>query len=75
MRKGMMRSRVVTIDEEILSGTPVFTGTRVPVRALTDYLEAGDSIDHFLEEFPTVARDQVIAFLEEAHELIVAEAS
>lgn len=48
----------------ILGGTPVFTGTRVPVRNLIDCLEGGYTIDEFLEDFPTVARDQVIAFLE-----------
>lgn len=49
-----------------MSGTPVFAGTRVPVQTLIDYLEAGESIDSFLDGFPTVSRDQVIAFLEEA---------
>jgi uncharacterized protein (DUF433 family) len=49
-----------------MSGTPVFNGTRVPVQTLIDYLEAGESIDAFLDGFPTVSRDQVIAFLEEA---------
>jgi uncharacterized protein (DUF433 family) len=49
-----------------MSGTPVFSGTRVPVQALIDCLEAGESIDDFLAGFPTVSRDQVIAFLEEA---------
>lgn len=47
-----------------MGGTPVFRGTRVPVQTLLDYLEAGDSIDQFLEGFPTVTREQVIAFLE-----------
>jgi uncharacterized protein (DUF433 family) len=51
-------------DPEILSGTPVFCGTRVPIKSLFEHLEAGDSIDDFLEGFPTVARDQVIALLE-----------
>lgn len=49
-----------------MSGTPVFCGTRVPVQTLLDYLEAGDSIDEFLEGFPSVSREQVIAFLEQA---------
>ncbi len=48
-----------------MGGTPVFFGTRVPVQTLSDYLEAGETIDEFLEGFPTVQRDQVIAFLEE----------
>jgi uncharacterized protein (DUF433 family) len=50
-------------DPEILGGTPVFTGTRVPVQNLVDYLLGGETIDDFLEGFPTVKRDQVIAFL------------
>jgi uncharacterized protein (DUF433 family) len=49
-----------------MSGTPVFTGTRVPIQTLLDYLTAGDSIDDFLDGFPTVTREQVITFLEEA---------
>ncbi len=47
-----------------MGGTPVFVGTRVPVRTLIEYLEAGETIDHFLDGFPSVRRDQVIAFLE-----------
>ena len=54
-----------------MGGTPVFCGTRVPVETLIEYLEAGDSIDEFLEGFPTVTRAQVIAFLEEAREKLV----
>lgn len=54
-----------------MSGLPVFAGTRVPVQTLLDYLKGGDSIDEFLEGFPTVTREQVIAFLEEAEEQIV----
>lgn len=52
-------------DPEILGGTPVFVGTRVPAQSLFDHLEAGDSIDDFLEGFPSVRREQVIAVLEE----------
>ena len=51
-------------DPEILGGDPVFRGTRVPIQSLFDHLEAGDSIDDFLEGFPSVKRDQVIALLE-----------
>lgn len=54
-----------------MGGTPVFARTRVPVQTLLDYLKAGESIDDFLEGFPTVSREQVIAFLEEAEEQIV----
>jgi uncharacterized protein (DUF433 family) len=55
---------VVKIDPEIMSGAPCFAGTRVPIQNLIDYLEGGDSVDDFLEGFPTVSREQVIAFLE-----------
>jgi len=54
-----------------MGGAPVFSGTRVPVRTLLDYLEAGESIDDFLEGFPAVTRNQVVAFLEEAKDLLV----
>jgi uncharacterized protein (DUF433 family) len=63
--------KTVISDPEILGGTPVFSGTRVPVKTLTDYLEGGASIDAFLDDFPTVRREQVIAFLEEARERVV----
>jgi uncharacterized protein (DUF433 family) len=58
-----------------MGGTAVFHGTRVPVQTLFDYLEAGESIDDFLEGFPTVTRAQVIAFLEEAKDRVVQAAS
>ena len=69
-----MRQPVVKIDPEIMSGAPCFAGTRVPIQNLIDYLEGGDSIDNFLEGFPTVSREQVIAFLEEAKESVLARA-
>lgn len=59
-------SSIITISPEIMGGTPVFIGTRVPIQTLCDYLEAGESIDDFLEGFPTVSREQIIALLEEA---------
>jgi uncharacterized protein (DUF433 family) len=59
-------SSVVKIDPEIMSGTPCFAGTRVPIQNLIDYLEGGDSIEDFLDGFPSVAREQVITFIEEA---------
>ena len=65
---------VVHRDPEILGGTPVFVGTRVPVKILFDYLEAGDSIEVFLDEFPSVRREQAVAALELAREAIVADA-
>jgi uncharacterized protein (DUF433 family) len=61
-------SSVVSQNREIFGGEPVFAGTRVPVKSLFDHLEAGDSIEHFLEGFPSVKREQVIALLEEARE-------
>lgn len=67
-----MKTRLIVSNPEILCGTPVFAGTRVPVKNLTDYLEAGDSIDDFLEDFPTVSRAQVIDFLEEARAQLTA---
>ena len=67
-------SSVVKIDPEIMSGAPCFAGTRVPIQNLIDYLEGGDSIDEFLEDFPSVRRDQVISFLEEAKESVLARA-
>ena len=60
-----MKRSVVSADVEVMGGTPVFRGTRVPVQTLLDYLEAGDSIYDFLEGFPTVTEVQVIALLEE----------
>lgn len=67
-----MKTRLITSDPEILAGTPVFAGTRVPVKNLTDCLESGDSIDDFLEDFPSVSRAQVIEFLEEARAQLTA---
>jgi uncharacterized protein (DUF433 family) len=67
-------SSVVKIDPEIMSGAPCFNGTRVPIQNLIDYLEGGDSIDEFLEDFPSVAREKVISFLEEAKESVLARA-
>jgi len=54
----------ISSDPEIMSGTPVFVGTRVPVQSLIDYLEAGESIDDFLDGFPTVSREQVVQLLQ-----------
>ena len=65
---------VVKIDPEIMSGAPCFAGTRVPIQNLIDYLEGGDSIDEFLEDFPSVRREQVITFLEESKENPLARA-
>lgn len=59
---------------DILSGTPVFVGTRVPVRSLFDYLEGGDTLDEFLRQFPSVKREQTIAVLDAAYEQVTADA-
>ncbi|HYK00493.1 MAG TPA: DUF433 domain-containing protein [Thermoanaerobaculia bacterium] len=66
---------VIHSDAEILGGTPVFIGTRVPLQALLDYLEGGHPLADFLEDFPTVSREQAIAALEEAKELLVAHSA
>ena len=66
---------VVHSDPEILGGTPVFRGTRVPVKNLLDYLAAGDSLDQFLDDFPTVSREQAVAALELARDLLTAGAN
>ena len=63
---------VVLVDPEILGGTPVFRGTRVPVKNLLDYLAAGDTLDQFLDDFPTVKREQAVAALELARDLLTA---
>jgi uncharacterized protein (DUF433 family) len=70
----MKKSPVVKVDPEIMSGTPCFAGTRVPARTLIDYIEGGNSLDDFLEDFPTVSRKQAIAFLEEASERMLVAA-
>lgn len=68
-------SKVISIDSEIMGGTPVFRGTRVPVNTLLDYLKAGESINDFLEGFPTVTLEQVIEFLNEVSEVASKEAA
>jgi len=65
--------QIVHSDPEILGGTPVFAGTRVPVDALIDFLEGGDTIDDFLDNYPGVSREQAVAFLEEASRALVAK--
>jgi len=65
---------VVHSDPEILGGTPVFVGTRVPLRNLIDYLERGHTLDEFLDAFPSVSRQQAVAALEAAHEALTARA-
>jgi uncharacterized protein (DUF433 family) len=68
------KTDVVHSDPDILSGTPVFVGTRVPVQSLFDYLEAGDTLDEFLRQFPSVTRDQAVAALELARDQLLTSA-
>jgi uncharacterized protein (DUF433 family) len=70
-----MSNSVVSVSPDVMSGAPVFAGTRVPVQTLLEYLEAGDSIDEFLAGFPSVSRSQVIAFLKRATTLAVTDAA
>ena len=69
-----MKTPLVTSSPDIMGGTPVLAGTRVPVQTLFEYLEAGETIDDFLEGFPSVSREQVIVFLEEAKIRMLIEA-
>ena len=69
-----MDQPVITRSLDVMGGTPVFFGTRVPVQTLLDYLEAGDPINDFLSGFPTVSREQVIRFLQQARDCLVATA-
>ena len=64
---------IIHADPDIHSGDPVFIGTRVPVRTLLDYIEGGDSLDVFLDNFPSVSREQAVAFLEEAGRAALAQ--
>jgi uncharacterized protein (DUF433 family) len=66
----MAASSVIHSDPEILGGTPVFVGTRVPLKNLIDYLEGGHPLDDFLDDFPTVSREQVLSVLDEAQEAL-----
>jgi len=68
MKNEQAKTSLITISPDVLSGTPVFAGTRVPVQTLIEYLEGGESIDDFLAGFPSVTREQGVAFLEEGKE-------
>jgi uncharacterized protein (DUF433 family) len=70
----MKQQSVVHSDPDILGGTPVFVGTRVPLQALIDYIEGGHSLDEFLEDFPTVSREIAVAALEQAKSHLYADA-
>jgi uncharacterized protein (DUF433 family) len=65
-----MQPDVINIDPETLGGTPVFRGTRVPIESLFDYLEGGETLDEFLDQFPSVKREQAVAVLEIAEKLL-----
>ena len=69
-----MTTKLITVDSEIHGGTPVFVGTRVPIKTLFDPLEAGDSIDVFLDDFPSVSRELAVAVLEQARAALVPDA-
>jgi uncharacterized protein (DUF433 family) len=69
-----MGTDLITVDPRIQGGAPVFSGTRVPVKNLFDYLEGGESLDQFLDDFPSVARDVAIAVLEQAREAVTPHA-
>lgn len=66
-----MKSKIINSSPDIMGGTPVFSGTRVPVQTLLDYIEGGESIDSFLEGFPSVTREQMLAFLYEIKQQII----
>jgi uncharacterized protein (DUF433 family) len=70
-----MDNSVINIDPELMSGTPVFSGTRVPIQSLFDYLETGETIDQFVEDFPTVEKSQVISLLELANKITLQTAT
>jgi uncharacterized protein (DUF433 family) len=70
--EAMTKQQLISTQEDVLGGTPVFYGTRVPIKTFFDYLEAGDSINAFLDDFPSVTREQAILFLEYAKDTVVA---
>lgn len=67
-----MPEQVISASPEVMGGTPVFAGTRVPVETFVEYIKAGESIDSFLEGFPSVKKEQLLAFLDQAQDLIIA---
>jgi len=69
-----METPLIVIDPDIQSGAPVFAGTRVPIQNLFDYLEEGDSLDTFLDQFPTVSREMAVAVLEKARLAVASDA-
>ncbi|MDE0638274.1 MAG: DUF433 domain-containing protein [Candidatus Poribacteria bacterium] len=73
-QKTITVDNLITCDAEIMSGTPVFKNTRVPIKNLIDYLESGETLDEFLEDFPSVNRDQAVRVLELAKEMLLTHA-
>ena len=71
--ESLANSTIIVKDQDILGGTPVFRGTRVPFQALLDYLEGGQTLDEFLDDFPTVSKDAAVAALEFAKSLLVSQ--
>ena len=69
-----METQAISCSPDVIGGTPVFAGTRVPIQTLLDYLEAGETIDDFLAGFPSVSREQIISFLEQVKDRLVAAA-
>lgn len=67
-----MEKQIISVSPDVMGGTPVFVGTRVPVQTFFEYINAGETIDSFLEGFPTVKREQVLALLDEAEQRILA---
>lgn len=68
-----MKTDTISIDPEVMSGTPCFVGTRVPVQTLLDYLEGGETLDEFLDDFPGVSRETAVKFLKQAKTSLLAE--
>jgi uncharacterized protein (DUF433 family) len=73
MKADMMEQDLIRRDRDVLGGTPVFTGTRVPVQTLFDYLEGGQALQEFLDDFPTVARRQAVAAIEQLKQILLAQ--
>ena len=69
-----MESKIISVNKEVLSGMPVFYGTRVPIKNLFDYIETGNTVEKFLEEFPSVSKEQAIGLLELAENIITSNA-
>ena len=73
-KKETMESKIISVNPEILSGMPVFQGTRVPIKNLFDFIECGNTIEKFLEEFPSVKKEQIISLMELAENILISNA-